>query len=331
MLNIGLYFDLRNPAADGSDWSRRYAFILELCEEVDRLGAHSVWLTEHHLFEDGYLSQPLAYAAAIAARTRRIRIGTAVVLAPFRNVIHLAEEAAVVDLVSAGRLELGLGSGYRVPEFQLFGADISRRFADTDASARSLRRLWTEDRLKPPMVQQYPRIWMGYQGPKGARRAGLLGECLLSANPVLVKPYMAGLQEAGHDPGKARMAGGVGGWITDDPEADWPLVRRHLAYQWDSYNRYLVEGTGQRVPNAIDPERWRARGLGAAFNSFLLATPEEAAAALHQHVTNTPIETMWFFTDIAGMPEDLVVRHAETLVTKLAPLLAGHPSGQEDD
>ena len=71
-MNVGLYFDLRNPPPWRRDWQRVYAFTLELCEEGERLGAHSVWVTEHHLFEDGYLPQPLTYAAAIAARTRRL-------------------------------------------------------------------------------------------------------------------------------------------------------------------------------------------------------------------------------------------------------------------
>jgi alkanesulfonate monooxygenase SsuD/methylene tetrahydromethanopterin reductase-like flavin-dependent oxidoreductase (luciferase family) len=323
VVDIGLYFDLRNPPERRQNWSRKYGFVLELCEELDHLGAHSVWLTEHHLFDDGYLTQPLTYAAAVAARTRRMRIGTAVTIAPFRDAVHLAEEAAVVDLLSNGRLELGLGTGYRVPEFDLFGADITRRYTETDERARQIRRLWSEGRLTPPMPQERPRIWMGYQGPQGARRAGRLGESLLSAEPSLLEPYTAGLREGGHDPSIARMAGGVGGWITEDPEADWPLVSKHLAYQWDSYNRYRVEGTDEQLPKPINPDRWRTRGLSTAFNAFLLATPEDAAAAIRRHVAGTPIETMWLFTDIAGLPEEMVVRHATTLVTQLAPLLHG--------
>src|SRR4029079_333378 len=82
MAKVGLYLDLRNPPASRQHWHRLYDFTLELCEEAERLGADSVWLSEHHLFEDGYLTQPLTYAAAIAARTSRVRIGTAVVIAP---------------------------------------------------------------------------------------------------------------------------------------------------------------------------------------------------------------------------------------------------------
>src|SRR5258708_6520929 len=70
-MKVGLYFDLRNPPRWRRSWSRTYGFTLEMCEEAERLGADSVWFSEHHLFEDGYLPQPLIMAAAAAARTRR--------------------------------------------------------------------------------------------------------------------------------------------------------------------------------------------------------------------------------------------------------------------
>ena len=115
MTNVGLYFDLRNPPASRVDPTRLHGFTLEMCEEAERLGAHSVWLTEHHLFDDDYIAQPLVFAAAIAARTRRVRIGTAIVIAPLHSPVEIAEQSALVDVVSGGRLDLGLGAGYRVP------------------------------------------------------------------------------------------------------------------------------------------------------------------------------------------------------------------------
>lgn len=324
MVNVGIYLDLRNPAEWRQDWSRLYGFTLELCEEADRLGVHSIWTTEHHGFDDGYLSQPLTMAAAIAARTKRARIGTGVTVAPIRHPAHLAEEAAIVDLVSGGRLELGIGTGYRLPEYELFdrGDVLKTRFSATDASAREIRRLWDTGTITPPPVQERPRIWLGYQGPQGARRAGLLGESLLTANPDMAAPYLDALREGGHDVANARMAGLLNGWITDDPEADWPLVSRHLSHQWDSYHRYAVEGTGAEPPRPINADRWRARGLSSAPGHFLFATPEEAARDIKAYVADTPIETVWFFASLSGMPEEAVRRHVTTLCTRLAPLVA---------
>lgn len=222
-VDVGLYFDLRNPPGWHQDWKRVYAFTLEVCEEADRLGIDSLWFSEHHLFRDGYLNQPLTYAAAVAARTRQARISTAVVVAPLRSSAQIAEDAAVVDLLSAGRLELGLGTGYRAPEFALYGASLTGRYDATDERARQIRALWASGRLLPPPVQHRVPVWMGYMGPKGARRAGILGEGLLAADPALLEPYVDGLRAGGHDPASARMAGGLSAFTTDDPERDWAV------------------------------------------------------------------------------------------------------------
>ena len=92
-MRIGIYLDLRNPPQWRRPWAAHYAHALELCAEADRLGAGSVWLSEHHLFEDGYLPQPLTFAAAVAARTSQVRIGTAVLLAALRHPVQIVEEA----------------------------------------------------------------------------------------------------------------------------------------------------------------------------------------------------------------------------------------------
>ena len=327
-MEVGLYFDLRNPLEWATDFSRLYGFTLEMCEEAERLGCHSIWLSEHHRFDDGYLPQPLTMAAAVAARTRAPRIGTAIVIAPLHHPAELAEQSAIVDIISDGRFELGLGAGYRPPEFELFGADLTTHYTDTDTRAREVRRLWDEGLVTPGPRQERLPIWMGYQGPKGARRAGLLGEGLLSIDPTLVEPYRSGLADGGHDVERARMAGGVQGWATEDPESDWPLVARHLANQVDSYRRHMVEGTDQPTPRPIDPDRLRGRDFGGPLSYFVYGTPEEVAARLQAYVGETPVETVFFWASLAGMPEEVVARHVCTICTRLAPLLA---KGSGDD
>jgi alkanesulfonate monooxygenase SsuD/methylene tetrahydromethanopterin reductase-like flavin-dependent oxidoreductase (luciferase family) len=321
-MNVGVYFDLRNPPAWRQDWSRLYGFTLEMCEEAERLGAHSVWTSEHHLFEDGYLTQPLTFSAAIAARTKRVRLGTAIMIAPLRPAVQMAEDAAIVDILSGGRVDLGLGAGYRVPEYELFGADIKRKYSTTDQRVRELRQLWGKAELTPPPVQNPLPIWMGYQGPKGARRAGLLGEYLLSPNARLWEPYRTGLVEGGHDPSLARMGGGIQAFVTENPEGDWPVVAKHLAYQIDSYRRYMVEGTDQPIPRPIDPEKVRKREMGAILGSFMVDRPEEVARRIRAYTSGAPVDTIFMFASLAGMPEDMVARHVQTICGKLAPLLA---------
>ncbi|MCU1389931.1 MAG: luxA 2 [Ilumatobacteraceae bacterium] len=321
-MRTGIYFDLRNPPQWAADPARLYAFTLEMCEEADALGCHSIWVSEHHGFDDGYLPQPLTMAAAIAARTTHARIGTAIMIAPLHHPVAIAEQAAVVDLISGGRLDLGLGAGYRVPEFAMFGADILRRYGATDARVRELRQVWASGAVTPAPVQRRVPIWLGYQGPQGARRAGLLGEGLLSADPALWPVYRDALGEGGHDISVGRMAGGLSGWVSSDPEADWPVVARHLSAQMDSYRRYMVEGTDQPVPRPVDPERMRdddpAKG---PLRSFLLGTPEDVATRIRTATAGAPIETVFFWASIAGMPEAMVAEHVRTICTQLAPAL----------
>ncbi|WP_405136528.1 LLM class flavin-dependent oxidoreductase [Nocardia sp. NBC_01388] len=321
-IDIGLYFDLRNPEPWRQDPARLHAFTLEMCEEAEHLGAGSLWFTEHHLFDDGYCSQPLTFAAAAAARTSRVRLGTAIVIAPLHHPAQIAEQAALVDLISNGRLELGLGAGYRAPEYELYDVSLEQRYAQTDDRAREIRRLLGTGGVTPSPVQNPLPVWMGYQGPQGARRAGLLGSGLLSANAALYEPYRQGLVDGGHDPASARMAGGIQGWVSEDPERDWPLVSRHLAHQLDSYRRHMVEGTDAPVPKPVDPEQVRARdSTRGPIDRFSYGTAEAVASDVAQLTAGAPVETVFFWASLAGMPEDVVARNVQTICTKLLPLL----------
>lgn len=323
-MKVGVYFDLRNPPQWKQDWSRLYGFTLEMCQEAEHQGLDSIWVTEHHLFEDGYLTQPLTFLAAVAARTKRVRLGTAIMLAPLRPAVQIAEEATVVDILSSGRLDLGLGAGYRIPEFQLYGADIEQRYKLLDSRIAELRQIWHEGKVTPPPVQSRLPLWLGYQGPKGARRAGRMGEALLTAEGTMWEHYRAGLIEGGHDPAIGRMAGGINGWVTDHPEADWPVVAKHVSAQMDSYRKHMMEGTGQPAPRPYDPEKARSRKLGEAgpIGALLYATPEEAVKQIRNHVGDAPVEEVFFWGSIAGMPEDMIARNIQTLAKRVKPLLA---------
>jgi alkanesulfonate monooxygenase SsuD/methylene tetrahydromethanopterin reductase-like flavin-dependent oxidoreductase (luciferase family) len=323
-MDVGLFFDMRNPQQWAVPSSRLYGFTLEMCEEAERLGCHSIWVTEHHNFDDAYLPQPLTMAAAIAARTRRVRIGTGIVVAPYYHPVHLAEQAAIIDIISDGRFDLGLGCGYRVPEFELFGADVTRRYASTDQRVREIRRLWSEGGITPGPVQQPLPVWMGYQGPKSARRAGLLGESLLAIDPCLWPHYRDGLVEGGHDPAAGRMAGWVEGFVSEDPEAVWPAVAKHAGHQINSYLRYSAQSAGRPAPPPVDMEIMRKKGIGGPLSYCFNGTPEDIAAQIREYTTGAPVESVFLWASLGGMPETMVAEHVRVICTRLAPLLAEH-------
>ncbi|QQQ79285.1 LLM class flavin-dependent oxidoreductase [Saccharothrix sp. 6-C] len=320
-MDVGFLFDLRNPAQWARPWADHYARSLELCEEADRLGANGVWFTEHHLFPDGYLPQPLTFAAAAAARTRNVRIGTAVTLPALRHPAHLAEEAAVVDLVSGGRLELGMGAGYRVPEFELVGAEHSRRFAETERVIREVQRLWREGGITPLPVQDPVPLWGGFYGPRGARIAGRLGIGLLHISPEMFRHYRDGLVEGGHDPASARVSDLLPVLLADDPDAAWARVAPHLAHQMNTYRQLSVEGTGAPVPPPLEPGEFRDRREDGPWGALEIMTPAEAAARIFERTRGLPVEHLIFWASVGAMPDDLVVRHLELVSRELAPLL----------
>jgi len=112
MLKFGLMQDFRNPRQWRRPSPELYHQILEQIVRAEELGYDNVWLTEHHFTEDGYNPSLLPTAAAIAATTTRLRIGTFVLLLPFQHPVRVAEDATCVDIWSNGRFDLGIGQGY---------------------------------------------------------------------------------------------------------------------------------------------------------------------------------------------------------------------------
>jgi alkanesulfonate monooxygenase SsuD/methylene tetrahydromethanopterin reductase-like flavin-dependent oxidoreductase (luciferase family) len=306
-LQVGLFVDGRNPSQWHRPWHEHYPRLVDIAAEADELGADCIWLTEHHGFDDGYLTQPLVLAAAIAARTRRARIGTAVTLAPIRNPRHLAEEAVVVDLLSDGRLELGIGAGYVPSEFEMFGVDIATRFADLDATYTELRELFDGSTLTPPPRQDRVPIWLGYQQTVGARKAGRLGASVLSIRRSVAAAYLEGLAEGGHDPSTARLAGDVDIIVADDPEAAYERIAPHYLHQINSYSAAAGRPGFRRED--LGDRRGEGRARVAIFLQVL--TADEAIVDVQRRVEGLPVEHVYTWSTVAEMPDDLAARHRE--------------------
>lgn len=313
---IGLFFDLRNPPRWQRPWSDFYGRQLDLIAEAEHQGADAVWFTEHHGTDDGYLSQPLTFAAAAAARTSRLRIGTAVLLAALRHPRHVAEEAAIVDLVSAGRLELGIGAGFVAHEYAAFGADLARRYRLTDAAVQEVTRLLGV--VSPAPVQQPPPIWLGYQGPQGARRAGRMGTGLLSLERRLLEPYAEGLVEAGHDPAAARMGGLLDLIVAEDPERTLARILPHFVHQLNSYRRMHAGADPTHRDLTLAQVAADTRGPGR-IPGLSVVTVEEAVATIRRRTAGLPVRQVYCWASVAGMPDDVVAEHVGLLLGSVAP------------
>jgi alkanesulfonate monooxygenase SsuD/methylene tetrahydromethanopterin reductase-like flavin-dependent oxidoreductase (luciferase family) len=311
---------MRNPPEWVRLSARHYGRWLERVVEAERLGAQSVWLTEHHFFEDGYLPQCWVLAAAIAARTSTIRIGTAVALLPLHSAVESAEQIALVDVISDGRIEPGFGVGYRKPEYQAFGGDFKHRYRVFAERIHEMRQLWGEESgaartITPAPIQRPIPLWGGFGGPMGARLAGRLGLGLQSMDRALLAEYQAGLVQGGNDPSTARLGGQLEFLLADDPERAWAQAKKHVEYRWESYNRYMFEGTSRAAspPSVGDP--------GTIGGHIEVGTPEQIAAIIKERTAGLPVTDMWGWSDFPGLPDELVDRHLELTFTELAPLL----------
>lgn len=313
--------DLRHPSPRAIGWVSHYANALDQVARVEELGADAVWFSEHHLFGDGYLSQPLTFAAAAAARTRRLRIGTAILIASLRHPRHIAEQAAIVDLVSDGRLELGMGPGYAAVEFEAFGADLKERFRTTDAVVAEVQRLFASDEIQPPSVQQPIPLWLGYQGPKGARRAGRLGVGLLSLDRGAVEAYRTGLAEGGHPPDTARVGGVINIVVAHDPEAAFARLVPYFAYQDATYRD--AHGSGANLDEIIGELRIRGR---QSHRGVSVLSVDETVALVRDRIVDQPVAHVYFWASVGGMPAAAVDEHLELLLSAVRPQLVSPPA-----
>lgn len=146
-LRFGLWYDFRNPPRWRQDPTGLYRAIVDQIVRAERLGWDDVWLSEHHFIDDDYTPSMLPLACAIAARTQRIHIGTSVLLLPLHDPLRVAEDAATVDVMSGGRLELGVAGGYRLAEFRGFDVATGSRASRMEEAVPLLRALLSGERV----------------------------------------------------------------------------------------------------------------------------------------------------------------------------------------
>ena len=230
--------------------------MLDQVEWADGLGFDAVGLGEHHGSEDGYNPSPLLLASAIAARTHSIAIQTAILVAPLYDLPKLAEDAAVAQILSGGRLELGIGAGYRPSEFETFGRSLEGRWQRMGETIAFLRQAWTGEpfdwqgrrcQITPIPAPAPPPILLGGSSPSTARRAARIADGWFPPlDPKLWVPYRDECVRLGKpDPGSYPAQGPIFLWVSEDPESAWDMLMPHVLHQLDSYSRWTQETFGR--------------------------------------------------------------------------------------
>jgi alkanesulfonate monooxygenase SsuD/methylene tetrahydromethanopterin reductase-like flavin-dependent oxidoreductase (luciferase family) len=189
VIHFGLVYSIEGGSGDRSDVVFR-----EAVEEIvlaEQLGLESAFISEHHFLENGFFPSPLIALSFIAARTSKIKFGPGVMLLPLYDPVHVAEDCAVLDIISGGRLILGVGQGYRQEEFDAFGVDLNDRSARMREGVTLIRKLWTEPAvtfsgkqfqakdlpLNPkPFQKPAPPIWVAAKKRHAVQLAAEVGD-----------------------------------------------------------------------------------------------------------------------------------------------------------
>jgi len=194
-MRFGLFGGAKTKRSLGSGDSHGYSDFIDYVVEAERLGFHSVFLVEHHFTGAGQVSASLTLLTYLAARTRTMRLGTAVVVLPWHNPVLVAEQAATLDLLSGGRLEFGVGKGYRAGEFAGFQIPMTEAAERFDEAIEIIRKAWTSEGtfshhgkrwhfdnivVEPePLQRPHPPLWLAAGSPESIRRAAREGYNLL--------------------------------------------------------------------------------------------------------------------------------------------------------
>jgi alkanesulfonate monooxygenase SsuD/methylene tetrahydromethanopterin reductase-like flavin-dependent oxidoreductase (luciferase family) len=279
-------FDMRAPGLDPQASQQLYAAALEMGEWADARGFDMVTLSEHHASPDGYLPSPLVLGGAMAARTKRISLWISALLLPLHDPIRLAEDLAVLDLISGGRVSLVTGLGYRPIEYAMFGRDWSRRGRLLDENLEVMIKAWTGEpfehrgemvQVTPrPLQQPHPTIMVGGGGAAAARRAARLGFGMFPStdDPELYRAYKAECDRLGTTSGFVGRPSGPGTlFVADDPDRLWGHIGSYLLHDAVTYRSWQPDGQHSHVTaDATSVEELRTEGV------YQILTPDECVA-----------------------------------------------------
>jgi alkanesulfonate monooxygenase SsuD/methylene tetrahydromethanopterin reductase-like flavin-dependent oxidoreductase (luciferase family) len=332
-LRFGVVHDFRCPPGSDVPMPRVYAETFEQIALAEQWGLDLCWFTEHHFIDDGYLPNFVPVAGAAAARTSRIRFSTDICLLPFRHPVRLAEDLAILDNVSDGRMELGAGMGYVAHEFAGFGIPRSRRVSLTEETLEILRRAWSGEaftfegkrwtfrdlRVTPDPVQPGgPPLWIAATGTEGARRAARFDTHLLPQGPApaVLEPWQAELQASGRNPSDYRVGIIRGVFVTDDAERDWPPVAAAERYRRDVYVKLikaagdnLGRGPGPREPIPLNPLEWTVGDV------------EHCVAELTGFMRDHSVTDLVTWGGPPGLPPSVMNASLERFATEVVPRL----------
>src|SRR6478736_6468114 len=260
-------YDFRAPGADAATRQEIYARAVEQASYVDRHGHDALMISEHHASEDGYLPSPMLVASAFAAVTSRVPITVSALLVNLYEPVRLAEDIAVLDHLSQGRVSYTFGLGYRPVEYELYDRSWETRGRDIEQRIQAVLDAWASGRTTPgPYSQPHPFLFYGGGSPAAARRAARLG---LNFQPQhgsdeLKQIYQETARAEGREPGfvlQEPVGGPANVFCAQRPDECWERYGHHLLADAKAYQEWHGEAGSYVVDHSRRVEEMRAAGV----------------------------------------------------------------------
>jgi probable F420-dependent oxidoreductase len=311
-----------------------YREALEEVTRAEELGFDSVWMEEHHAVTNHYWPSPLTVLAGFATRTSRMTLGTDIVVAAFHHPVRLAEDVAMLDVMSGGRVVLGIAIGYKPDEFTLYGVELEKRGARFEEQLAIMKGLWAEERidfsgayytvagrLEPKPVQKpHPPLWIGGWGRITLRRAATLSDNWIPGPTADLRRLLDGKAHFL----ECRQAAGL------TVPTEWPLTRDVIIADTDARARELAE---EHIMVAYRREYaggWRHPFIDASIatdldqlmeDRFIIGGPEQCVLRLRRFVEQYGLTHLICRMFFPGMPHAHIMRGLELLAREVVPAL----------
>lgn len=255
-MKFGIYSSIANPPR-GEHLDRCVDQVIAEAQLAEASGFDSCFFGEHHQDKDGFLPSPLIVATAVAAQTQHLNVGTSVILLPLHHPVHVAEDVTTLDIVSKGRIILGVGVGYQASDFRAFGVPMEHRAALFEEGVEIIRKCWSGEPfsfhgahytlddlqiLPRPFQTPAPPLWIGASVPAAIRRAGRLGDAFVSTPSTTLEDtvrsvdlYRQAALEAGRQPQVVLMRDAWVAQSRGEAEAVYgPEVMAAYRYYWEN-------------------------------------------------------------------------------------------------
>ena len=314
-------------------------FYREALEEVVRaedLGFDSVWMEEHHSVVDHYWPSPLPVLAGFATRTSKVILGTDILVAPFYHPARLAEDVALLDVMSGGRAVLGVAIGYKPDEFALYGAEFEKRGARFEEQLAIVKGLWTQDKLSfkgtyyqvegalqpKPITKPHPPIWIGGWGELTLRRAATLADNWIPGPTADLSRLLDGKKRFLAN----RQAAGL-----REPITEWPLTRDVIIAETDREARELAERHIMVSYRKEYAGGWKHPFIDASIatdldtikkDRFLIGGPDQVIKELRPFVAQYGMTHLICRLFFPGTPHQHIMRELALIAREVRPAFA---------